>query len=136
MAVGTLFSQSNPPDRLVLGLPGAITSLYHWRKTAMNNEIEPTIIAFLAAQGPATLEEISWEVWTQFSIKITEVLPIAITAIAALQERGEICQYDPSIYFGNPLEFAWVLSEQKIEQEQRQADRDRAEWELMYYSGL
>lgn len=85
----------------------------------MNKKAETAITAFLAAQEPATLEQICWELRTQLGLRTTEVLPIAITAIAALQEQGQICQYDPSIYFGNPLEFAWVLTEQKPEQKPR-----------------
>lgn len=78
----------------------------------MNRKIETTIKAFLAAQEPATLEEILRELRIQLGLRTSEVLPIAITAIAAMQEKGLICEYE-QMPFSNPMEYAWVLAEEQ-----------------------
>ena len=78
----------------------------------MNRKIETTIKAFLAAQEPATLEEILRELRIQLGIRTSEVLPIAITAIAAMQEQGLICEYEQGT-FVDPMEYAWVLAEEQ-----------------------
>ncbi len=74
-------------------------------------DTEQAIKIFLAEQEPATLEEICEEIRVQCEIRRQTLLPVVITAIAALQERGEICEYDqPPL--DDPLEYAWVLSEE------------------------
>ena len=75
-------------------------------------QLEVAIADFLAAQEPATLDEICKELQYQMSIKPAEVLPIAITAIAAMQEQGLICEYK-QMPFDDPMEYAWVLAEEQ-----------------------
>ena len=75
-------------------------------------ETETAIADFLAAQEPATLEQICRELRTQMSIKPAEVLPIAITAIAVMQKQGLICEYE-QMPFDDPMEYAWVLAEEQ-----------------------
>ena len=78
----------------------------------MNRKIETAIIDLLEAQEPATLGQICWELRTQQGLRTTEVLPIAITAIAAMQEQGLICEYE-QMPFTDPMEYAWVLAEEQ-----------------------
>ena len=75
-------------------------------------QLEVAIADFLAAQEPATLDEICKELQYQMSIKPTRVLPLAITAIAAMQEQGLICEYK-QMPFDDPLDYAWVLAEEQ-----------------------
>jgi hypothetical protein len=81
----------------------------------MNQKIETTIIDLLKAQEPATLGQICWELRTQQGLRTTEVLPIAITAISAMQEKGLICEYE-QMPFNDPMEYAWVLAEEQPKQ--------------------
>jgi len=75
-------------------------------------QLEVAISDFLAAQGPATLDEICKELQYQMSIKPTRVLSLAITAISAMQEKGVICEYE-QMPFSDPMEYAWVLTEEQ-----------------------
>lgn len=74
---------------------------------------ELVILEFIAAQGPATLEQICWDLWQQLPLKINEILPTVVKALANLQQQGQICQYDPSTSLVNPMEYAWVLTKQR-----------------------
>jgi hypothetical protein len=77
----------------------------------IRKQVQSAIKSFLAAQEPATLEQICEEVRVLCEVRRQTLLPTVITAIAALQEKGEICEYDqPPL--DDPLEYAWVLSEE------------------------
>lgn len=76
----------------------------------MSQDIRSTITRLLAAQEPCTLEEILEEVRIQCGINRNRALPETITAIAALQSTGAICEYEQTP-LDDPLEYAWLLSE-------------------------
>ena len=96
----------------------------------MNQEIETTIIDMLRSQEPSTLEEICWELRIQQGLRTTEVLPIAITAISAMQEKGLICEYE-QMPFSDPMEYAWVLAEEQPKPEAKPQAQRKAEAELL-----
>lgn len=71
------------------------------------------ILEFLATQGSATLEQICWHVWGELPLKVNEILPAVVEAVANLQQQGKICKYDSSTSFVNPMQYAWVLTKQR-----------------------
>jgi hypothetical protein len=81
--------------------------------TATQQQIQDAIVNHLADCEPCTLEEILEEVRIQCEVRRQILLPTVITAIAALQDAGKICEYIQSP-LDDPLEYAWLLSEQRF----------------------
>ncbi|MFM7470834.1 MAG: hypothetical protein ACKO5P_04915 [Nodosilinea sp.] len=75
------------------------------------DKVQATIIDLLKAQEPCSLGEILLELQIQVGLRSTKVLPIAITAIAAMQDKGLICEYE-QMTFSDPMDYAWVLCDE------------------------
>jgi hypothetical protein len=81
--------------------------------TVIQQQVQDAIVSHLAACEPCTLEEILEEVRVVCEVRRQILLPTTITAIAALQDTGKICEYD-QMPLDDPLEYAWVLSEERF----------------------
>jgi hypothetical protein len=75
-------------------------------------ELHDCIVAFLAAQEPATLPEIMQEVNAQLGISNQNILAYTIAALASLMTAGTICEYEQyeQMPLDDPMDYAWVLS--------------------------
>jgi len=72
-------------------------------------QIEIAILDFLAAQGPGSLDEICTELQYQLDVMPGRLLPMVVTALAAMQEQGTIRQYDEEVPLDTALECAWEV---------------------------
>jgi hypothetical protein len=83
------------------------------QQTVIQQQVQDAICNYLAACEPSALEEILEEIRIQCEVRRQILLPTVITAIAALQDTGKICEYD-QMPLDDPLEYAWVLSEERF----------------------
>lgn len=77
-------------------------------------EAKTAITSTLVAQEPCTLEELVRAVWSGSGIDVRHAMPITIKAIADLMDSGQICEYDDSNYVDDPMDYAWLLSEERF----------------------
>lgn len=83
----------------------------------MNNELDEVKAAIkrtLVVQEPCTLEELVGAVWLDTKVGTKHALVATMRAVIDLIAAGEICEYDSSSYIDHPMDYAWLLSEERF----------------------